>query len=98
MTVSGTFGATPERPPWEVPSGWVGVESTELIPKSASGKAYSAKHIHIFRIANRLITTHWAGPDDLALLLQLGAIVPAHPGSQPCRLTHLLRSSHAHHA
>jgi len=81
MTVSGTFGAIPERPPWEVPSGWVGVESTELIPKAAFGKAYSVKHIHIFRIANRLITEHRAARDDLGLLLQLGAIVPAQPDS-----------------
>src|SRR5713226_7297112 len=52
MTVSGTFGAVPERPPWPVPPGWVGVESTELIPAAAAGKAYSVKHIHVFRIAH----------------------------------------------
>lgn len=76
MTVSGTFGGTPPRPPTPVPPGWVGVEGTELVPKSATGKPYSVKHVHIFRIANGLITDHWAARDDLGLLLQLGAIAP----------------------
>jgi hypothetical protein len=57
-----------------LPNGWVGVESTALIPPSAAGKPYSVKHIHIFRIAGGLIAEHWAARDDLALLLQLGAI------------------------
>jgi predicted ester cyclase len=57
-----------------LPNGWVGVESTALIPPSAAGKPYSVKHIHIFRIADGLIAEHWAARDDLALLLQLGAI------------------------
>jgi len=74
MTVSGTFGATPERLPGPLPPGWVGVESTALVPESAAGKPYTVKHIHIFRIANGLITAHWAARDDLSLLLQLGAI------------------------
>ena len=76
MTISGTFGATPQRPPGELPPDWVGVESTELVPKTAAGKPYSIKHIHIFRIANGQITEHWAARDDLGLLLQLGAITP----------------------
>ncbi len=74
MTVSGTFGATPERSPGPLPPGWVGVESTALVPASAAGKPYSVKHIHIFRVANGLIAEHWAARDDLSLLLQLGAI------------------------
>ena len=74
VTVSGTFGARPHRPAGPLPKGWVGVESTALIPPSAAGKPYSVKHIHIFRIADGLIAEHWAARDDLALLLQLGAI------------------------
>jgi len=74
VTVSGTFGVRPPRPPDPLPNGWVGVESTALIPPSAAGKPYSVKHIHIFRIADGLIAEHWAARDDLALLLQLGAI------------------------
>lgn len=77
MTVSGTFGRPPPRPPEPVPPGWVGVESTALVPPSAAGKPYSVKHIHIFRISNGLIAEHWAARDDLALLLQFGVISPA---------------------
>lgn len=74
ITVSGRFGARPERPPGPLPGAWVGVESTALVPPSAAGKPYSVEHIHIFRVANGLIAEHWAARDDLALLLQLGAI------------------------
>jgi ketosteroid isomerase-like protein len=77
MTVSGRFGGTPARPTMLVPPGWVGVEGTELVPASAIGKSYSVKHVHIFRIADGLITEHWAARDDVGLLLQLGAIAPA---------------------
>jgi len=76
MTVSGTFGAPPERPPDPIPAGWVGVESTALVSASAAGRPYSVKHIHVFRIANGLIAEHWAARDDLSLLIQLGAITP----------------------
>ena len=74
LTVSGHFGSPPERPEGPLPTGWVGVESTALIPPSAAGKPYSVKHIHIFRIAEGFIAEHWAARDDLGLLLQLGAI------------------------
>ncbi len=78
MTVSGTFGATPQRPPFPVPATFVGVEASELIPAPAVGKTYSVKHIHIFRLEDGLITDHWAARDDLGLLLQLGGIeIPA---------------------
>ncbi len=73
MTVSGTFGATPV-PPGPLPAGYLGLESTMLVPASAAGKPYSVKHIHIFRIAGGMIAEHWAARDDLSLLLQLGAI------------------------
>jgi predicted ester cyclase len=74
MTVSGTFGSTPQRPPFPVPATFVGVEASELVPASAAGKTYSVKHIHIFRLKDGLITDHWAARDDLGLLLQLGGI------------------------
>jgi predicted ester cyclase len=74
LTVSGTFGVTPPRPPFPVPATFVGVEASELIPASAAGKTYSVKHIHIFRLKDGLITDHWAARDDLGLLLQLGGI------------------------
>jgi predicted ester cyclase len=74
MTVSGTFGGTPQRPPFPVPATFVGVEASELMPASAVGKTYSVKHIHIFRLKDGLITDHWAARDDLGLLLQLGGI------------------------
>lgn len=74
MTVSGTFGSRPERPPFNMPPGQPGVEGTDLIGPSAAGKPYSVKHIHIFRITDGKIAEHWAARDDLGLLLQLGAI------------------------
>ena len=76
MTISGTFGTFPGPPQGPLPAGWVGVESTALVPRSATGKPYSVKHIHVFRIADGLIAEHWAARDDLSLLLQLGAIEP----------------------
>lgn len=76
MTVSGTFGGTPTRPQMSMPPEWVGVEGTELVPASGRGKPYSAKQIHIFRIADGLIADHWAARDDVGMLIQLGAIAP----------------------
>jgi predicted ester cyclase len=75
LTVSGTFGTTPPRPPFPVPASFVGVEGSELVPASANGKPYSVKHIHIFRFRDGLITDHWAARDDLGLMIQLGGIV-----------------------
>jgi predicted ester cyclase len=84
LTVSGTFGSRPQRPPFPVPASWVGVEGSELVPQESAGKAYSVKQIHVFRLMHGLITDHWAARDDLGLLLQLGAIeVPAHPPKSP---------------
>jgi predicted ester cyclase len=73
MTVSGTFGTRPE-PLFPLPPESPGVESTNLIGASATGKPYSVKHMHMFRIANGRIAEHWAARDDLGLLLQLGAL------------------------
>lgn len=82
MTVSGTFGRTPERPSIVVSPTWVGVEGTELVPPSAIGKPYSVKHVHVFRIKNGHITEHSAARDDVGLLLQLGAITPPIAGGR----------------
>ena len=82
MTVSGTFGRTPERPSIVVSPTWVGVEGTELVPPSAIGKPYSVKHVHVFRITNGHITEHSAARDDVGLLLQLGAITPPIAGGR----------------
>jgi ketosteroid isomerase-like protein len=76
MTVTGSFGKVPPRPPGPLPPNWLGVESTALVPASAEGKPYSVKHVHVFTIQDGLITEHQAARDDLALLLQLGAISP----------------------
>ena len=76
MTVSGTFGAVPPRPSGPLPSPYLGVESTQLVPPSAAGRPYSVTQIHIFRMADGFIAQHWAARDDLSLLLQLGAVTP----------------------
>lgn len=75
ITVSGTFAGLADPPPG-VPSDWVGIEGTEFARGSDSGKTYSVKHIHVFRISAGKISEHWAARDDLSLLLQLGAIKP----------------------
>lgn len=74
VTVGGTFGTKPEQPPFPVPTTWVGVEGTALAGPSATGRPYSVKQIHIFRVSNGMIAEHWAARDDLGLLLQVGAI------------------------
>jgi predicted ester cyclase len=77
MTVSGVFGGTSARPAGlPVTPDWLGVESTGLAPADAIGRSYSVSHAHMFRIRDGLIAEHWAARDDLALLLQLGAIAP----------------------
>jgi hypothetical protein len=76
MTVTGSFGKVPPRPPGPLPPNWLGVESTALVPASAEGKPYSVKQVHVFTIQDGLITEHQAARDDIALLIQLGAISP----------------------
>ena len=39
-----------------------------------SGRQFSVQHIHIYRVANGLITEHWAVRDDYGMLKQIGAI------------------------
>jgi predicted ester cyclase len=83
MTVSGTFGNRPERPPFGMPPDQPGVEGTDLLGAFASGKPYSVKHMHMFRIAHGKIAEHWAARDDLGLLLQLGAISVSERAATP---------------
>lgn len=79
MTVSGTFGSQPVPPSSGLPPNSVGVEGTLLVPSDAAGKPYTVKHVHVFRIHEGRIAEHWAVRDDLALLLQLGAITAPAP-------------------
>ena len=76
MTVSGTFGGLPQLPASGLPPNSLGVEGTMLVPSEAAGKPYTVKHVHVFRILEGRIAEHWAARDDLALLVQLGAITP----------------------
>ena len=38
------------------------------------GQSYTVNHIHIYRIADGMITEHWALRDDINMLRQLGVI------------------------
>ena len=38
------------------------------------GKSFSVEHIHIYRLEDGRIAEHWVVRDDLAMMLQLGAI------------------------
>ncbi len=44
-----------------------------------TGKPYSVRHIHAFRIADGKIVEHWAARDDLTLLEELGGLTPPWP-------------------
>jgi steroid delta-isomerase-like uncharacterized protein len=49
-------------------------------PLPATGKAFTAGHIHIYRVAGDKIVEHWAERDDLGMMKQLG-VLPAKPGA-----------------
>ena len=38
----------------------------------ATGRSFSVKHVHIYRLADGLITEHWAVRDDYGMFKQLG--------------------------
>jgi predicted ester cyclase len=42
----------------------------------ASGRSYTVKHAHVYRVVDGKIREHWAVRDDLGMLRQLGAIAP----------------------
>ena len=39
-----------------------------------SGKHFSVRHVHLYRVTDGRITEHWAVRDDLGLLLQIGSL------------------------
>ena len=41
---------------------------------SPTGKPFSVRHVHIYRLIDGKITEHWAVRDDLGMLLQLGVL------------------------
>ncbi len=41
-----------------------------------TGREFSARHIHIFRVTDGKISEHWANRDDLGMLAQLGLLPP----------------------
>lgn len=41
-----------------------------------TGKRFSVKHVHIFRITDGKLSGHWAVRDDLGMFRQLGLIPP----------------------
>ena len=42
--------------------------------RTPSGKRFSVEHIHIYRVKDGQLIEHWVVRDDLAMMLQLGAI------------------------
>jgi predicted ester cyclase len=45
-----------------------------LMGHEPTGKEFSVRHIHIWRIADGKIVDHWGSRDDLGLLTQLGLL------------------------
>ncbi len=65
LAVSGTHRGIPAMP----------VEGGTLLQAiQPTGKHYSVRHIHAFRIADGKIVEHWAARDDLTLLEELGGL------------------------
>ena len=50
----------------------------EFMGHAPTGKRFSAKQIHIFRMAGGQIAEHWAARDDLGMVRQLG-LTPTRP-------------------
>ena len=44
----------------------------EFMGRPGSGRRFSAKQIHIFRVADGKVAEHWAARDDLGMARQLG--------------------------
>jgi predicted ester cyclase len=54
-------------------SGTYGERVFRGLPTSP-GKQFSVEHVHIYRIADNRLAEHWVVRDDLAMMLQTGAI------------------------
>jgi steroid delta-isomerase-like uncharacterized protein len=46
----------------------------EFMGRPATGRRFSAKQIHIFRVADGKVAEHWAARDDLGMVRQLGFV------------------------
>jgi predicted ester cyclase len=52
-----------------------------LMGNEPTGKAFSMRQVHIWRIADGKIAEHWGSRDDLGLLTQLGLISRREPAA-----------------
>jgi steroid delta-isomerase-like uncharacterized protein len=52
----------------------------DLFGVPATGRTFTLRQMHVFRVVDGRITDHWPMRDDLGMLRQLGA-VPAAPGA-----------------
>jgi predicted SnoaL-like aldol condensation-catalyzing enzyme len=43
-------------------------------PYPATGKSFSTRHVHLFRVRDGVLVEHWAIRDDLSMLLDLGIV------------------------
>jgi steroid delta-isomerase-like uncharacterized protein len=57
-----------------------GTHTGELLGIPATGRAFSAQHMHMLRLRGGRSCEHWATRDDLGMLQQLGVI--PRPGSR----------------
>ena len=55
---------------------WTGTYGGKMFRgvRTPEGKRFSVEHVHVYRLSDQRIAEHWVVRDDLAMLLQLGAI------------------------
>lgn len=51
-----------------------GTHKGDFIGVPPTGKSFSVKHIHVFRVTDGKLSEHWATRDDLGMMRQLGAL------------------------
>jgi predicted ester cyclase len=54
-------------------SGTYGGKGFRGLP-TPEGERFSVEHVHVYRLSDQRIAEHWVVRDDLAMMLQLGAI------------------------